>query len=48
MFEGKKERKKEKTCYNETEDREMKIVDGIKWRKIEISLKYTKYTYLWR
>lgn len=35
MFERKKKRKKEKTSYNETEDREMEIVDGI--RSIEIS-----------
>lgn len=41
MFERKKKRKKEKTSYNETDDREMEIskwnVDGI--RNIEISSK---------
>lgn len=37
MFERKKKRKKEKTSYNETENREMEIVDGI--RNIEISSK---------
>lgn len=41
MFERKKKRKKEKTSYNETEDREMEIVDGI--RNIEISSKQIKY-----